>query len=233
MKTSLVKKIFILVISTFLMFACERRNDRIALELTADVVAFDQNCSTCILAFPGDYLKVQKEIGISPGNMYNAINMNKDNFQIGQKLRVTVRKPEANEFKACLTMFPSDNYQNIFVADFNNFNNLIFNDTVEISNGDCLYDPGDRFYICMESVLGDSRCPTGAYCFWEGNAKVRFKYEKVSEDPVLFNLNTHRGFTNDTIIDSYKFSLAGLSPYPSMGHAGEKINYKAQIIVSK
>ncbi len=130
-------------------------------------------------------------------------------------------------------MFPSENYVTVYVIDFSSFNNLILNDTVDIFSGECLYDPLEQFYICMDSVLGDSRCPIGAYCFWEGNAEVRFKFEKLNEEPVLFNLNTHRGFTNDTIISNNKIALVGVSPYPSLERPTKKINYKARIIVTR
>jgi hypothetical protein len=221
------------IIVAALLFACEERADKIDYELTANVVGYDLNCSTCILSFPEDYVEVQKELGVSPGNLYNAINLDKGDFQVGQKLRVKVRKPEPDELNACIAMYPSENYENLFVISYNYFDNLVFNDTVELPVGDCLYDPRDKFYICLEAVLNDSRCPEGAYCFWEGNAEARFRFEKMNETPVLFNLNTHRGFTTDTIIGSYKIALIGLSPNPSIEHPGRKLNYKARITVSR
>ena len=233
MKSKSVKTILFPAVLIALLVACEERADKIDYELTANVVGYDLNCSTCLLSFPEDYLKVQKEMGMGPGNLYNAINLDKDDFQVGQKLRVKVRKPEPDELKPCIAMYPSENYENLFITSYNYFDNLVFKDTVELPVGDCLYDPGDKFYICLEAVLSDSRCPEGAYCFWEGNAEARFKFEKMNETPVLFNLNTHRGFTTDTIIGSYKIALISVSPYPSIEHPGRKLNYKARITVSR
>ncbi len=233
MKSYRLGKIFFLATLTALVLACEERTDNSGVELTANIAGYDQNCATCLLSFPDDKIKIQKEFGISPGELYNAINLSRDNFQIGQKIKVKIRKPETNELKACLTMFPSENYITVSIIEFSSFNNLILNDTVDLFTGECLYDPIEQFYICMDSVLGDSRCPVGAYCFWEGNAEVRFKFEKLNEEPVLFNLNTHRGFTNDTIISNNKIALVGVSPYPSLERSGRKIYYKARIVVTR
>ncbi len=215
------------------MFGCEKSPDNLKSEYTARIVGFDLNCSTCILEFPDDHLQVQEEIGESPSNYYEAINLSKGKYEIGQKLRVKIRKADANELTPCITLYPSYSYKNVFITEFENFNNLIFNDTIDLSYRDCLYDPENQMYICLDSVLNDSRCPTGAYCFWEGNAEVRFKFEKLNDNPILFNLNTHMRFTTDTIIDEYKFTLIGLSPHPTVEHRIVQKDYKAKIIVKK
>jgi hypothetical protein len=226
------KLIFFAFIFSFI-FSCERNPDKINSEYIATIVAFDPNCSTCILEFPYDYLQVKQEFGESPDNYYQAINLSDGNYEIGQKLKVKIRKPETKDARACRTMFPTYNYRSVFITDFENFNNLILNDTIILSYRDCLYDPEDKIYICLDSVLNDSRCPTGVYCFWEGNAEVRFKYEKINNGSVLFNLNTHTGFTNSTIVDGYKFTLIGLSPYPSVKHRTTQKDYKAKLVVEK
>lgn len=229
---SMKKLIFFAAIFCF-MFGCEKSTVDQGSKYTARIVGFDMNCSTCILEFPDDYLQVKEEIGESPGNYYQAVNLSKDNYEIGQKLKVKIRKAEINEVRACITMYPSYSYKNVFIMDFENFNTLIFNDTISISYRDCLNDTENQMYICLDSVLNDSRCPTGAECFWEGNAEVRFKFEKYNNKRILFNLNTHRGFTCDTIVDGYRFTLTGLRPYPAMEHQIMQKDYKAEIIVKK
>jgi hypothetical protein len=228
-----MKNILFYIAIASLMFACEKNADKINLDLTANVVGFDMNCSTCILEFPDDYTQVRKEIGNSPDNFYNAINLNRNDFKMGQKLKVKIRKAEIDELKPCITLYPTNNYVNVVITEFDKFNELIYNDTIELSFRDCLYDQEDSIYICLDSVLSDSRCPTGVNCFWEGNAEVRFKFEKYNEKPVMFDLNTHKGFTNEMIIDGYKFSLVGLSPYPVFEHRIKQEDYKAEIIVTR
>jgi hypothetical protein len=49
----------------------------------------------------------------------------------------------------------------------------------------------------------------------------------------MFNLNTHRGFATEMIIDGYKFSLVGLSPYPVYEHPIKQEDYETEIIVTR
>jgi len=234
MITKPMKKLIFLASIISFMFGCEKSPDnKINSDFTARIVGFDLNCSTCILEFPDDSSQVKKEIGESPSNYYQTINLSKGNYEIGQKLRVKIRKADTNELTPCISLYPSYSYKNVFITEFENFNNLIFNDTIDLSYRDCLYDPENQMYICLDSVLNDSRCPTGAYCIWEGNAEVRFKFEKFNDNPILFNLNTHMGFTTDTIFDRYKFTLISLSPYPTVEHRIAQKDYKAEIIVEK
>jgi hypothetical protein len=225
--------IFLATIISFVV-GCEKNQDnKINSDYVARIVGFDINCSICILEFPDDNSQVKKEIGESPGNFYQAINLSKGNYEIGQILRVKIRKADTNDLTSCISLYPSGSYKSVFITEFENFSDLIFNDTINLSYGDCLYDSENQRYICLDSVLSDSRCPTGATCIWEGNAEVRFKVEKINDNPVFFNLNTHMGFTTDTIVDGYKFALINLRPYPALEHQIEPNEYKAGIIVEK
>jgi hypothetical protein len=226
------KLITVLILFAFLP-GCERNQDNLNSYLTAKIVGFDSNCSTCILEFPDDYPEVREVIGQSPDNYYLAVNLDKVNYEIGQQLKVKIRSPFTDELKPCIALYPSYNYKGVYVTESDNFDNLVLGDTISILWHDCLKGPENKMYICMESVINDSRCPTGAYCFWEGNATVRFKFEKVNEDPVLFDLNTHRGFTTDTVISGYKFSLVGLDPYPTLNRRIDPKDYRAQIVIEK
>jgi hypothetical protein len=88
-------------------------------------------------------------------------------------------------------------------------------------------------YICLDSVLNDSRCPIGAYCLLAGNATVRFKYDKYNNTPIYFNLLTNPISPKFAIINEYKFTLIDLIPYPSLEEPRIKEKLKAQIIVEK
>jgi hypothetical protein len=222
-----------LLVFLLLIPACEKSSDELNSYLIARIVGFDMNCSTCILDFPDDYVKVKEEIGQSPDNNYQSVNLNKGNYQTGQLLKVKIRKPDTNELTQCIALFPSYTYRNIYITDFEDFDNLILNDTVYLSCRECLNDSENQMYICLDSVLNDSRCPSGVQCFWEGNATVRFNYYKYNSKPVKFDLNTHKGFTCDTIIDRYKFTLLGLTPYPMAYQKIEQKDYKAKILIEK
>jgi hypothetical protein len=225
----------LIMVSTILalLLSCEKETDDPDSYLTARIAGFDLNCSTCILEFPEDNQIVIKEIGQSPENYYGTVNLNKNDYQVGQMLKVKIRKPDTDELKPCITLYPSYDYINIYVTDAKKFDNLVTGDTVTISNSECLYDPENQIYVCMDSVLNDSRCPEGFQCFWEGNAAVRFKFSKINDKPVLFELNTHRGFTYSTIISGYRFTLTGLKPYPVRNNRIEQDEYKAELLIEK
>jgi hypothetical protein len=106
-------------------------------------------------------------------------------------------------------------------------------DTVTISYNECLCDPEKQIYVCLDTVLNDSRCPTGVQCFWEGNATVRFRFSKINDKPVLFELNTHKGYTWSTIISGYRFTLTELKPYPVRNNRIEQKEYKAELVIEK
>lgn len=228
-----MKKLILLSILILILTACERSSFEADSYLIARIVGFDLNCSTCTLEFPDDSLKVKNEIGQSPYNKYQSINLNKGNYQTGQLLKVKIRKPETDELAPCIAQYPSYNYKSVFVTEYEDFDNLVLNDTVYLSCNDCLNDVENQMYICLDSVLNDSRCPSGVYCFWEGNATARFKYQKYNSKPVIFDLNTHKAFRGDTIIDLYKFTLLGLTPYPNAGQITELKNYTAKILIEK
>jgi hypothetical protein len=110
---------------------------------------------------------------------------------------------------------------------------FVLNNSIILSEKECAGDAGTRTYVCFESVLGDSRCPEGVECFWAGNAQAKFRFVAANNNPVFFNLNTNLGFTNDTTIGGYKFTLKSLSPYPSIKDIILSKTYKAEIEIEK
>jgi hypothetical protein len=228
-----MKKLILLSVLLLLLPDCEKSYYEADSYILARIAGFDMNCSTCILEFPDDSLRVNEEIGQSPNNNYQSVNLSKGKYQTGQLLKVKIRKPDINELKPCITLYPSYNYKSIFVTDFEDFDNLILNDTVYLSCTDCLNDCENQTYFCFESVLNDSRCPLGVYCIWEGNAAVRLKFQKYDSKPVIFDLNTHKGFTSDTIIDRYKFTLLDLTPYPNINQRITQKDYKTKILIER
>jgi hypothetical protein len=98
-----------------------------------------------------------------------------------------------------------------------------------ISNGDCAGDQGTHTYLCLDSVLTDSRCPTGANCFWAGDAEARLKYSSSGEKPVTFTLHP----SGSTIISGYKFTLQSLLPYPTLQHYPQQSEYRVEMLIEK
>ena len=124
-------------------------------------------------------------------------------------------------------------------TDYPTFQNMdvtgtfVLDNSIIISQGDCAGDMQTKTYICLDSVQNDSRCPRGVQCIWEGNAEARFKFVKSDDAPVFFSLNTFHGFTNDTIIGGYKFTLKAITPYPGSIEILTPRVYKAEILIEK
>lgn len=108
-----------LLILILFLYGCSRENeDTLDSYFVGEIVNFDFNCSTCILKFPNDSIKIKQAIGTSRDNNYQTINLEKDTFKISQRVLVKIRKPEANELKACITLYASYDYKNIYIIDF-------------------------------------------------------------------------------------------------------------------
>jgi hypothetical protein len=219
---------FGLLLLLFLL-GCEKSKDKISIQYDATIVGFDRNCGTCILAFPDDSLQLRNELGGSPDNYYQAVNLDRGKFILGQKLKVEVRKATDTELQPCVTLYPSSSYKYIFVSGFENFNNLTINDTIDIAYKDCLNDVDRQIYICFDSVISDSRCPKGAECFWAGEATARFKLEKYNNKPVYFNLKETE---KDAIIEGYHISFVKLLPHPEVGIQIKKQDYKVRMVIT-
>jgi hypothetical protein len=211
-----------------LSLSCEKENNDNL--YAVKIVGFDPNCSTCIIEFPSHSTAIKRIIGESTNNHYNAINLDKNEFKIGQMLQVKVRKAMDSESNSCITFYPSTNYKEIFLLDYEIYRNIKLNDTIELSYQDCLSDPDKQCNICFDSVLTDSRCPIGVTCFWAGEAKVRFKIEKYNCKPVVVDLSTG---VLDTVINEYKISFFDLLPHPNIKIPFDKENYKAKMVVKQ
>lgn len=223
-----MKQILFIAFLFFSLSGCEKWSEDSSNQYVAKVVGFDPNCSTCILAFPNDSLRVKDLLGESPNNYYQAINLDRDQFKTGQMIKVHVRKPEETELRACITLYPSNNYSEIFVSDYRNLDEMKFNEPIYLRYGACIGDCGNRNTLCFDSVITDSRCPENLVCVWAGEAIVRFRLEKYGKEPRFIDL--HIG-TKDTIIDGLKFSFIDLLPYPNTDRPTSPEDYRAKIIL--
>lgn len=211
-----------------LMIGCEKNSDNSNNYYVAKISGFDLNCSTCILSFPDDSLNIKSLLGESPNNCYQTVNLERNNYVIGQNIKVIVRKAEDNEVKDCKTLYPSYNYKNIFVSSYDNYQDFLYNDTIYLEYGDCLDDPESQTNFCFDSILTDSRCPENVVCIWGGEAIAGFSLKNNQNNTINFDL--HVG-TIDTTINDYKFSFFNLLPYPHTEIQTKLEDYRAKIII--
>ena len=104
--------IVIILVSTT---GCEK-DKKLDSEFIARIVAFDVECSNCLLSFPDDSNTISEEIGESEQGYYHAINLDKDTFRIGQYLRVTLRETSDQDFEAYCS--PGYDYLVVYITDW-------------------------------------------------------------------------------------------------------------------
>jgi hypothetical protein len=88
-----------------------------------------------------------------------------------------------------------------------------------------------KTFIRFDSVLEDSRCPIDVVCIWEGNVKLSFMMDEPGgRHP--FELNTHTGFTRDTLLAGRRIGLIGVLPGPpEHGRRLDPAEYKAVLTI--
>ena len=94
--------------------------------------------------------------------------------------------------------------------------------------------------IGFKELLGDSRCPTGAVCVWEGRADISLWMLKSRLDTISFKLSIS-GYVNKTNSDSHKYidtlgyriKLLQLDPYPVINIPRQPSDYNALLRVSQ
>ena len=109
---------------------------------------------------------------------------------------------------------------------------FILGDTITIHYQETIYNLEENSWIKFNSVVEDSRCPIGAQCWWEGNAKISFKIKKNFYSS-NFDLNTYRNFIRDTVLFGYSISLIEVMPYPDLDSLYSQSDYSAKLIISK
>jgi Zn finger protein HypA/HybF involved in hydrogenase expression len=86
--------------------------------------------------------------------------------------------------------------------------------------------------IGFEEVSGDSRCPKGEQCIWEGDATVRVCLQKASETKETHELHTAAKEQSEVSYLGYEVKLLGLAPYPISGRSIEPADYVVTLEVT-
>jgi hypothetical protein len=81
--------------------------------------------------------------------------------------------------------------------------------------------------VAFLAVTEDSRCPEGAVCFWEGNARVLLSVTKHE-----FGLNTTLS-PKDTTIGAYNVRLVRVDPYPKLNVERRQEEYIVTLVMDK
>jgi hypothetical protein len=103
-----------------------------------------------------------------------------------------------------------------------------FPQTIELQAGASKKISND-LSIRFNSVLEDSRCPTGVQCAWEGNAEILLELSGGS--PATVHLNTGAQFPRTEIYNGHTITLQELSPYPAEGMHIDESRYTAILAI--
>jgi len=103
--------------------------------------------------------------------------------------------------------------------------------------GQTVYVESERLWIEFTDVLGDSRCPKDACCFWPGRAEIELALRKsgVKEDFAVLVLQPGGNPRQDPEIYEcacgYRIYFLALEPYPTAGGTIPEESYIAQIAI--
>lgn len=94
----------------------------------------------------------------------------------------------------------------------------------------------DQVRLCLDEIVSDSRCPTNAFCIWQGAAIAKFSFTKngTAHTLTLATATLNIPYSRDTIVDGYKISFRNLHPYPELGKPSPPANgINAEVEITK
>jgi hypothetical protein len=101
------------------------------------------------------------------------------------------------------------------------------NEEFELKYGQIIQIQNEDLIIKFSSIIADSRCPEGAMCKWEGNAKISLQINNTET-----SLNTTLE-PKETEVSKYKIILISLQPYPKINEEINLKDYISKLIVIK
>ena len=108
---------------------------------------------------------------------------------------------------------------------------LTLNETVDFKYSELYCNSKYEFRLSFDS-LSDGRCPIGAWCIWEGTARVKLHVQQSGKKTISFWLNTHSSLLTDTIVNDLRFELIDLLPYPEVDVDYSLDDYILQLKIS-
>lgn len=87
--------------------------------------------------------------------------------------------------------------------------------------------------LTFERVAGDSRCPRGVTCVWEGDAVAVLRAEAAGAGGVVLQLHTNAQFARHGEAHGLVIRLQELAPYPDADRPIDPASYVATIAVTR
>jgi hypothetical protein len=98
-------------------------------------------------------------------------------------------------------------------------------DEFELRFGQTVHIQDQNLSIEFASVTEDSRCPEGAICKWQGNAKVAIQ---VNEKDLILNTTLE---PKEIEYSGYRIELISVSPYPKINEKIKQADYKIILVI--
>jgi hypothetical protein len=107
------------------------------------------------------------------------------------------------------------------------------NEEFQLSIGQCVFITGENLEVRFKEVVGDSRCPRGVICIWEG--RVSCVVELAKTGSLYRMVLTEPGLTDEYTKERYEdYEIAfHVTPYPETGKQIAKDTYRLHLIINK
>ena len=107
-----------------------------------------------------------------------------------------------------------------------------FGQPFNLNVGESLQLGNNELIIGFNGILSDSRCPEGAYCFWEGDAEASLWMQVTGEEPQDFVLHTASMFPGWIELGDYTGNLLQVTPCPILDVPIDPDTYIVTLVVS-
>ena len=100
-----------------------------------------------------------------------------------------------------------------------------------LAPGESRHISGTDLTLAFETVVEDSRCPTGQTCIREGDAAVRLRVETPGAMPETLTLHTGGPGAREANVHAVTVRLVDVRPYPSGDTKPRPEEYRATLLV--
>ncbi len=222
-----MKKYKYLIIALFAFYSCdisfEEENE---IYWEAEIVSSSIDCNRFVLQINEDSTMVSDSLGLTNLLSYYVVNMDPNEFSVGDKLMVKLRTADVSEIPICTTMGPSFNIPYLYLLDYEPVNNFDYGDTLSIAFGESIKDYKYGYELFFDSVVTDSRCNLDS-CSWAGASVALFRINYNGDSTNSINVRLQ----NYAFIKDNYFKFIDLYPYPYPGEKIKQEDYTALISI--
>lgn len=224
-----MKKIAPIIILLFFVISCDITFEKDEEYWETEIVDTNFDCDIFIIKINKDSTIVTDSLGESTDLLYHIVNMDLNDFEVGDKFIMKLRKATTNETPACKSMGPYLSYPFVYLIDYEPVNNFEYGDTLELAIGESVSDYNYGYKITLDSVTDDSRCPLDVNCVWEGTAFGNFTIDYNGDS--ISHTSVRLG--NYSLIKKNYFKFIDLLPYPVSDIEIAPEDYIAKIVIEK